>query len=68
MKIIKIEEDKLSHYIQTEDKFGNVVNVPVIDVRDGIVERMLGESMVRGQNRSGYIQYNQYHISHKKNK
>lgn len=68
MKIIKIEEDKLSHYIQTEDKFGNVVNVPVIDVRDGIVERMLGESMVRGQNRSEYIQYNQYHISHKKNK
>lgn len=58
-------EGQLSHYIQSEDKFGQPVYVPVIDVRDGIAERQLGEQMIKAQNRSRYINYNQYHISQK---
>lgn len=59
-------EGQLSHYIQSQDKFGNPVYVPVIDVRDGIAERQLAEQIIRAQNRSRYMNYNQYHISHKK--
>ena len=59
-------EGQLSHYIQSEDKFGQPVYVPVIDVRDGIAERQLAEQVIRAQNRSRYITYNQYHISPKK--
>ena len=59
-------EGQLSHYIQSQDKFGQPVYVPVIDVRDGIVERQLAEQIIRAQNRSRYMNYNQYHISPKK--
>jgi len=59
-------EGQLSHYIQSQDKFGKPVYVPVIDVRDGIAERQLAEQVIRAQNRSRYINYNQYHISPKK--
>lgn len=59
-------EGQLSHYIQSQDKFGQHVYVPVIDVRDGIAERQLAEQIIRAQNRSRYMNYNQYHISPKK--
>lgn len=58
-------EGQLSYYIQTEDKFGQPVFVPVIDVRDGIAERMLGEQIIKAQNRSKYQSYNHYHVSPK---
>ena len=59
-------EGQLSHYIQSQDKFGQPVYVPVIDVRDGIAERQLAEQVISAQNRSRYMNYNQYHISPKK--
>lgn len=59
-------EDQLSHYLEYKDKFDNPVFVPVIDVRDGIAERHLGEQIIRAQNRSKYTTYNQYHVSPKK--
>lgn len=59
-------EGQLSHYIQSQDKYGQPVYVPVIDVRDGIAERQLAEQIIRAQNRSRYTNYNQYHISPKK--
>jgi hypothetical protein len=31
------EEGKLSHYVTVTNRFGQEINVPVIDVRDGIV-------------------------------
>ncbi|MFO0089361.1 MAG: hypothetical protein ACK518_00860 [bacterium] len=38
-KVNKVEvEDKLSHYLQTTNKYGMPVNIPVIDVRDGFGE------------------------------
>lgn len=58
-------EGQLSYYIQSQDKFGSPVYVPVIDVRDGEVERALAEQMIKAQNRSRYTTYNQYHISQK---
>lgn len=58
-------EGQLSHYIQSQDKFGQPVYVPVIDVRDGEVERALAEQVIKAQNRSRYTTYNQYHISQK---
>lgn len=60
------EESKFSHYIQRTDQYGRPVNIPVIDVRDGLAERMLAASIVKATNRSKYITYNQYHVSHKK--
>jgi hypothetical protein len=59
-------DDQLSHYLQTEDKYGNPVNVPVIDVRDGMAERALGTQMIKATNRSKFIQYNEYHVSRKR--
>lgn len=61
-------EGQLSHYIQTEDKYGQPVYIPVIDVRDGMAERALGEQIIKAQNRSRWISYNQYHISPKQSK
>lgn len=59
-------EDQLSHYRQWTDKYGNPVNVPVIDVRDGIAERLLAESVIKASNRSKYMTLNRYHQSNKK--
>ena len=59
-------EGQLSHYIQTENRFGDPVYIPVIDVRDGIAERMLAEQIIKSQNRSRYMSYTHYHISQKK--
>ena len=58
-------EGQLSYYIQTEDKNGQPVFIPVIDVRDGMAERALGEQIIKAQNRSRYTNYNQYHVSPK---
>lgn len=61
-KIVEIE-GKLSHYRQPRPG----VNIPVIDVRDGLGERMLAESILKASNVSQYIRYNQYHQSRKTN-
>lgn len=60
------QEGQLSYYIQTSDQHGMPVNIPVIDVRDGIAERLLGEQIIKAQNKSKYINYNEYHVSRKK--
>ena len=60
-------EGKYSHYRQSiPRKPGHATsNVPVIDVRDGIAERMLAASLRKGSNRSKYIVFNQYNLSPK---
>lgn len=60
------QEESLSYYIQTKDKFGNPVNIPVIDVRDGIAERLLAEQFLKAQHQSKYITYTEYHVSKKR--
>ncbi len=60
------EGEMLSHYRRWKDKYGQPVNVPVIDVRDGVVESMLASSILRAQNKSKHMNYNQYHVSPKK--
>jgi len=62
------EEELLSHYRVVKNKWGQEVRVPVVDVRDGIVERMITMQMIKATNRSKYINYNQYHTSHKPQK
>jgi hypothetical protein len=54
-----------SHYREATNKYGQIIQVPVIDVRDGIAERMLAMSMIKASNRSKYINYTEYHRSHK---
>jgi hypothetical protein len=61
-------EGQLSHYIQMTNKYGEPVYIPVVDVRDGVAERALGEQIIKAQNRSRYINYNQYHFSQKQDK
>ena len=61
-------EGQLSHYIQMTNKYGEPVYIPVVDVRDGVAERALGEQIIKAQNRSKYINYNQYHFSQKQDK
>jgi hypothetical protein len=64
-KIVKAEENSDSHYIQNEDKYGNPINIPVVYASDGIAERLLAQQMVKSQNTSKYISYNDYHKSPK---
>jgi len=54
-----------SHYRETTNKYGQKIQVPVVDVRDGIAERMIGTAMSKSSNRSVYIVYTEYHRSHK---
>ena len=54
-----------SHYREATNRFGMTIRVPVIDVRDGIAERMIAQQMIKASNRSKYINYNEYHRSHK---
>ncbi len=54
-----------SHYRETTNKYGQIIQVPVVDVRDGIAERMVVMSMIKATNRSKYITYTEYHRSHK---
>ena len=58
----------LSHSRQIRNKYGQQIVVPVIDVRDGVVERMIVEGFIKATNRSRFINYNEYHRSHKKRK
>lgn len=59
------EPQALSHFRETTNKYGQIVYVPVVDVRDGMAERALAEQILKASNRSKYINYNQYHISKK---
>ena len=59
------EEELLSHYRTTTNKYGQTISVPVVDVRDGIAYRLMAMQMSKSGNRSKYISYNQYHQSHK---
>lgn len=63
---INQQEGQLSYYIQTTNKYGEPINIPVVDVRDGMAERILGEQIIKSQNKSMYITYNEYHVSPKK--
>jgi len=61
------EEELLSHYRIIRDLEGNELGgIPVVDCRDGLTYRMLGEQMIKSSNRSKFINYNQYHQSPKK--
>jgi hypothetical protein len=52
-----------SHYRETTNKYGQVIQVPVVDVRDGIAERMVAMGIIKASNRSKYINYTEYHRS-----
>ena len=54
-----------SHYRETTNKYMQKIQVPVIDVRDGIAERMIAMGTLKATNRSAYITYSEYHRSHK---
>jgi hypothetical protein len=57
--------EKLSHYLEIEHKDGRTIQIPVIDVRDGVVERMIATQIIKAGNKSKHINYNEYHMSHK---
>lgn len=59
------QTEPLSYYITRYDKYGRQINIPVIDVRDGIGERMLAMAIMKATNKSRYITYNEYHVSRK---
>ena len=59
------QTEPLSYYITRYDKYGRPIHVPVVDVRDGIGERMLAMAIMKATNRSKYITYNEYHVSRK---
>jgi hypothetical protein len=63
-----IEEGKLSHYRVTTNQYGEEIRVPVIDARDGIVERIIALGVIKRSNSSKYMTYNEYHRSHKTKK
>lgn len=65
-KIKQLGENLESHYRVMKNQYGQEVAVPVIDYRDGISYRMMGEQMCKANNRSKFINYNQYHSSPKK--
>lgn len=54
-----------SHYREATNKYGQIIRVPVIDVRDGIAQRMVAMDMIKASNRSKWINYNEYHKSRK---
>jgi len=58
-------EELLSHYRVVRNKYNQEVGVPVLDVRDGLVYRLTAMQMIKANNRSIYINYNQYHQSRK---
>lgn len=66
--VLSEDADILSNSRQVHNKYGELVVVPVIDVRDGVVERMIVEGFIKSTNRSKFISYNEYHRSHKKRK
>jgi len=58
-------EELLSHYRISTNKYGQEVIVPVVDVRDGWTYRAMAYQMEKSTNRSKYINYTEYHRSHK---
>jgi hypothetical protein len=61
------EEELLSHYRIIRNIYGEELGgVPVVDVRDGLAYRMMGEQMCKSSNRSKFINYTNYHQSPKK--
>lgn len=58
-------QERLSHYLEIEHKDGRTIQVPVIHAQDGIVERMIANQMLKAGNKSKYMNYNEYHMSHK---
>jgi hypothetical protein len=63
--ILSFEEGSLSHYRIAYNKYGQKVMVPVLDVRDGVAQRITAYQMIKESNRSKYIAYNEYHKSRK---
>jgi hypothetical protein len=57
-----------SHYRVTTNKYGQKIMVPVIDVRDGLTERLTALHIISQSKRSSYISYNEYHRSPKSRK
>lgn len=60
-----MQEGLLSHYRVRKNKYGQEIKVPVIDARDGMVERVVAMQMAKSGNRSKYIAFTEYHRSHK---
>jgi len=54
-----------SHYRESINRDGMKRIIPVIDVRDGITERMIVAGIIKGNNKSKYINYNKYSVSPK---
>ena len=40
-----------SHYREATNKYGQKIQVPVIDVRDGVAERMIAMGMIKANNK-----------------
>lgn len=59
------EEELLSHYRVVKNKYDMEIGVPVVDVRDGLAYRLMAMQMTKSNNRSKYMNYNQYHQSTK---
>lgn len=55
----------LSHYREATNKWGQIVYVPVVDVRDGMAERALAMQILKASNRSKYMNLTEYHVSRK---
>ena len=62
------EQQALSHFREAKNKYGQIVYVPVVDVRDGLAERALAMQILKNTNRSKYINYTEYHVSKKNQK
>jgi hypothetical protein len=62
------EEELLSHYRVIKNQFGQEFGVPVVDVRDGIAYRMMGQQMLKSNNRSKFMNYSRYNESQRKQK
>lgn len=54
---INLEEGQYSHSLQTSDKYGNPIVIPVIDVRDGIAHREVAEHMLKKSNKAKGSKY-----------
>ena len=54
-----------SHYRESINRDGFKKVIPVIDVRDGITERMMGMGIIKANNKSRYITHNKYSVSSK---
>jgi hypothetical protein len=54
-----------SHYRESINRDGLKKVIPVIDVRDGIAERMMVMNIIKKNNKSRYINYNKYSVSYK---